>query len=174
MSKDEQIFSRFAQAAEFHGHQCPGLAIGVRAAVEGLRLLEIPDIQDKNLYCVAESMACYIDGIQAIAGCTFGKGNLIYRPTGKCAFNFYHTESGRSVRLLWKKTAFAGDKNARIAHILTAPLDEVFAVGKPRAQLPARQGHTPELVCSLCGEAAEEHMMRIKDGKPVCPDCVEC
>lgn len=163
------IHALYEQAALLHGHKCPGLAIGVRAAVEGMRLLEIQDIQDKDWFCVAENRACYLDGIQAVAGCTFGKGNLIYRPTGKTAFSFYH--NGRAVRLVMRELDFSGDRDAMTEYILTAPFSQLFLAGQPLAALPEREAHSPRLACSVCGETAEEHAMRVKDGKPVCIDC---
>ena len=61
----------FKKAGELHGHYCPGLAIGVRASVEALRILE-PEKKSHNLYCIAENRACYLDGIQAVFGATLG------------------------------------------------------------------------------------------------------
>lgn len=74
----------------------------MRAAVIAKDLLHIEDIQSHGIFCVAENLACYIDGIQALCGCTFGKGNLIYRPTGKTAFSFYNNDIGKSLRLVMK------------------------------------------------------------------------
>lgn len=166
------IHKLFDKAAVLHGHKCPGLAIGVRAAAEAIRILKIQNIQDKNLYCVAESMACYIDGIQVLSGCTFGKGNLIYRPTGKTAFSFYIDGTDRCVRFLLKDIGFDGDRSAKIEYILTAPLQKIFEVGKPRRELLySRREHSATVRCPVCGELTEEHMMLQKDGRAVCRDC---
>lgn len=167
------IHELYEKAAELHGHKCPGLAIGVRAAVEAKRILEIENIQDKNLYCAAENSACYIDGIQALIGCTFGKGNLIYRYTGKSAFTFYHNSAGKSIRMVMRDLDFSGDRSAMTEYILTAPLEEVFDIGEPRFALPQGPVHSPGIKCSVCGEKAEEHTMRVKDGQIVCIDCAE-
>lgn len=167
------IHELYERAAVFHGHKCPGLAIGVRAAAEAKRILEIEDIQDKELYCVAENSACYIDGIQALLGCTFGKGNLICRYTGKTAFTFYHGSAGKSLRLVMRELDFSGDRDAMTEYILTAPLSKVFDLGKPRFELPPRQKRGQSIKCALCGEPTEEHMMRVKNGQIVCADCAE-
>ena len=99
------IHELFQKAGELHGHYCPGLAIGVRAGAEALRLLEV-EKKGFNLYCIAENRACYQDGIQMVFGTTLGDGNLELRQRGKTAFNFYDRDTGKSVRLVmsdWPK-----------------------------------------------------------------------
>ena len=88
----------YEKAGELHGHYCPGLAIGVRAAAAALDILS-PEKKGKNLYCIAESRACYLDGIQVVFGTTVGNGRLEVRDSDEAAFNFYDRESGKSVRL---------------------------------------------------------------------------
>ena len=65
----------YEKAGELHGHYCPGLAIGVRAAAAALDILS-PEKKGKNLYCIAEGRACYLDGIQVVFGTTVGNGRL--------------------------------------------------------------------------------------------------
>ena len=88
----------YEKAGELHGHYCPGLAIGVRAAAAALDILS-PEKKKTNLYCIAESRACYLDGIQVVFGTTVGNGRLEVRDSDEAAFNFYDRESGKSVRL---------------------------------------------------------------------------
>jgi len=38
-------------------------------------------------------------GIQYVAGCTAGKGNLIFRDYGKHVYTFYHRKTGRGIRI---------------------------------------------------------------------------
>ena len=86
----------------FHGHICPGLAIGFRAALCAAQLLELDFSQDEQTVCIAENDACGVDAIQVVLGCSVGKGNLLFHLRGKQAFSFYHRPSGRSVRLCLK------------------------------------------------------------------------
>jgi len=46
--------------------------------------------------------ACGVDAVQVIFGCTFGKGNLIYRPRGKQAFSFFNRQNGQKLRVYFK------------------------------------------------------------------------
>lgn len=125
----------YEKAGELHGHYCPGLAIGVRAAAEALDILN-PEKKGKNLYCIAESRACYLDGIQVVFGTTVGNGRLEVRDSNVAAFNFYDRESGRSVRLAAVDTPEGMSRDEKRDFILTAPLDKVFVQTPVRFEAP--------------------------------------
>lgn len=159
------------KAVAFHGHACPGLAIGVRAAVAAMDLLETGPAGDEELVCVTENDACGVDGVQALTSCTFGKGNLLYRGTGKQAFSFFNRKTGRSVRLMLRPFKGEMSRAQRQEYILTAPLEEIFTVGKPAFEPPENARHFATIYCEVCGEGAPEHKIRLQDGKKVCLDC---
>ena len=69
------IHELFEAAGNLHGHLCPGLAIGVRAAAEAGGLLH------GELRCAIESRACWADGFQSVLGATVGNGRLCLRET---------------------------------------------------------------------------------------------
>ncbi|XCH79168.1 MAG: FmdE family protein [Candidatus Dehalobacter alkaniphilus] len=159
------------KAVEFHGHSCPGLAIGYKAAVAAQEKMGIRFSSDEEIVCVTENDACGVDAIQVLTGCSMGKGNLIYRGTGKMAFSFFNRKSGESLRLVLK--AFEGEmtREERQAYILKAPAEEVFDFKKPGFALPETARLFDSIVCESCGENAPEHKMRLQDGKKVCLDC---
>ena len=66
------------RCVEFHGHACPGLAIGYRASEAAVQKLNITFSKDEELVCVTENNACGVDAVQLLTGCSIGKGNLIY------------------------------------------------------------------------------------------------
>ena len=88
----------------FHGHSCPGLAIGIRAAE--LALKEIGRAPDEEIVAVVETDMCGVDAIQFLTGCTFGKGNLIHKDYGKNAFTFYRRSDGKAIRLVRRPSSF--------------------------------------------------------------------
>ena len=90
------------QAVKFHGHECGGLALGVRAAIEACRRFDVERVKDEEVVCVTENDACGVDGIQYVLGCTLGKGNLVYHDTGKFAFSFFDRRTGDAFRLIAK------------------------------------------------------------------------
>src|SRR5665647_1574809 len=87
----------------FHGHECGGLAIGYQASRYAIELLDITFEDDEHLLCIAESVACPVDAIQVMLGCTIGKKNMQIDLTGQQAFNFYNFTTNESVRLSLKK-----------------------------------------------------------------------
>jgi formylmethanofuran dehydrogenase subunit E len=159
------------KAVAFHGHKCPGLAIGVRAAEIVMEKFSAGRSEDEELVCVTENDACGVDGIQAVLGCTFGKGNLLYRPTGKQAYSFFDRKSGQKLRLVLRPFQKEMDRAARIRYILEAPAEELFSLGEPAFALPEPARLFQSLTCELCGESAPEHKMRLQDGMTVCLDC---
>lgn len=160
------------KAADFHGHKCPGLAIGFRAAEAVQEKMGIAQSDDEELVCVTENDACGVDAIQALLSCTFGKGNLIYKGSGKQAFSFFARTSGKKLRMCLKPNDHRNeDREAWQKYILNAPLDEIFTFSEPPFDVPERARIFNTLVCDICGEGAPEHKMRFQDGKTVCMDC---
>ena len=77
-------------AARVHGHYCPGLASGVKAAVVGCTRLGIVHTDGmEKVMAVVECNSCFVDGIQVVSGCTLGNNALIYRDLGRTAVTFY-------------------------------------------------------------------------------------
>lgn len=159
------------RCVEFHGHECPGLAIGFKAFEAAKEKMQIKFSKDEEIVCVTENDACGVDAIQVMTGCSMGKGNLLYKGTGKMAFSFYNRTNGDSLRMIIKP--FKGDmsREERQEYILKSPIDEVFSFNKPTFQLPEKARLFTTVMCESCGEGAPEHKMRMNDGKKVCLDC---
>lgn len=82
------------EVVQFHGHLCPGLALGYRVAKAALRELKSDRPHDEELAAVVENDSCATDAIQFITGCTFGKGNLVFLDYGKHVYTFYNRRTG--------------------------------------------------------------------------------
>lgn len=118
----------YDEAAGFHGHRCPGLAMGVRAGYEALRALGIAKNEHK-LHCIAESSACYLDGIQMVAGITMGNHGIEVEDKGIAAFTFLDRDTGTKVHLCYRASLpKAWDKEAKINYILTASIEQVYEI----------------------------------------------
>jgi formylmethanofuran dehydrogenase subunit E len=144
----------------------------VKACEAAEAKLGVTRSSDEEVVCVTENDACCVDAVQAILGCSFGKGNLIYRGTGKMAFSFFCRKSGKKLRAYFK-TARPADmgREAYQRYILEAPVDELFAFSEPKFDLPEKARLFDSVVCAECGESAPEYKMRLQDGKTVCLDC---
>ena len=96
------------EVEKFHGHMCPGVAIGIQAA--RLALAELGRSSDSNdVVAVVETNMCAVDGIQYLLGCTFGRGSLIHLDHGKNAYSFVRTGDGKSLRLTVREGAWQRD-----------------------------------------------------------------
>ena len=54
----------FKKCAEFHGHICPGLSIGYRAAKAGMEWLAENRADDEEIVAIVETDACSADAVQ--------------------------------------------------------------------------------------------------------------
>lgn len=72
--QSRNTWASFEDAVDFHGHACPGLALGYRVAVAALKHLDVSRVEDEDLVAVVENDACSVDAVQFACGCTFGKG----------------------------------------------------------------------------------------------------
>ncbi|MBW1849149.1 MAG: TraR/DksA C4-type zinc finger protein [Deltaproteobacteria bacterium] len=183
---------------DFHGHSCPGLAIGIRAAEMAMdRFGRSPD---EEIVAVVETDMCAVDAIQFLLGCTFGKGNLIHLDYGKSAFTFHSRQDGKSIRIVAKQNAIGvpGDelialrtkklkeeltsdeqkrlKEAtaeRTKRIMEADIDKLFEVKPTLSPVPRKARILESLICRECGEATMESRTRRLFGKTLCTSCFE-
>lgn len=158
---------------EFHGHECPGLAIGFRACEIAVEKMGLTFSSDEELVCVTENDACGVDAVQLITGCTLGKGNLIHRDTGKMAFTFFDRRKDNSIRLVLKHFKDEMSREDRKRYILEGPADEVFSIKKPNFKVPKSARIFNTIVCENCGEGVPEHKIRLSNGKKLCLDCAD-
>jgi formylmethanofuran dehydrogenase subunit E len=183
---------------QFHGHNCPGVSLGIRACE--LALSEFERAPDEEIVAVVETDMCGVDAIQYLTGCTFGKGNLIHLDHGKNVFTFYRRSDGKGIRIsakpevfsdvdedvvaLQKKKAREGlnaEEGERLAkaraargqRIMSARLDELFEVKPARGPIPEKARILESLACEACGERTMETRTRRFMGKTLCIPCFE-
>ena len=161
------IHEEYKKAGQLHGHYCPGLAIGVRAAVEGRTALG-----EGSLSVLVERSACWLDGFSLI-GATIGNGKLKIHDTGKPAFSIYNSDTGKALRLVLKTAPQGLSRDEMTDWLLTAPFEEVFSSGKVKYPFPEYKPAGPEVLCSNCGEPVLESKIRLVNGKRLCIDCAE-
>jgi len=194
-----QYPQKLEEAIRFHGHVCPGLAIGYRAAKAAQARLEVSRPEDEELVAVVESDGCGIDAVQALLGCTLGKGNLIYQDHGKQVYTLISRERGRAVRVaakpgLFKRTpeqeavfqkylsgeasgeerqAFRAFQEERVKEFLEADLDDLFTITDVSPEAPEKARIFKSVICEQCGEPVMEPRARVRDGKFACIPCSE-
>ena len=155
----------------FHGHECPGLTIGYRAALYAVKLLDLKFSKDEDIVCISENDACGVDAIQVILGCSAGKGNLLFHVIGKQAFTIFERKSGKSVRLVLKKMPEGMSRAETFDYLHEKADEEIFDIKPAKIELPERAGMFKSFACAECGEMTAENQIRLRDGKMLCPDC---
>jgi len=189
----------FKRCVGFHGHICPGIAIGYRAAKAGLAWLREGRATDEELVAVVETDACSVDAIQVLSGCTFGKGNFICKDYGKQAFTFMSRGSGEGVRLALKPDALEVSERhktlldkiregraseeeraefrelhlQRAREVLTRPLERLFSIQRGRFPLPEKARVEASRPCEGCGEPTMASKLVEIDGRCLCKGCAE-
>ena len=61
--------------------------------------LELFRAEDEELVAIVENDACGVDALQCVAGCKFGKGNLLFRDYGKQIYTIYCRSTRSAVRV---------------------------------------------------------------------------
>ena len=159
----------------FHGHTCPGLAIGYRMASAGLEALKAVRAEDEELVSIVENDSCGVDALQCLTGCTFGKGNLLFRDHGKQVYTIYSRTTGKGVRIVFHghgmPDGLRDDRDAYAQWILSAPQERMLSVTPVSFPEPEPAGIMKSVLCGLCGEPVMESRVRDVGGKPVCIPC---
>jgi len=186
------------QTTNFHGHWCPGLAIGIRASEWALQ--EMGKAPDEEIVAIVETDMCGVDAVQYLVGCTFGKGNLIHRDYGKNAFTFFRRKDGKAVRLVARPQIY-GDNGAVMGklhrkmleqgltdeekqewqesraavsrRIMESKLSELFELKTPAEHLPRMARILAPMICDACGETVMETRTRHFGGQLLCIPCFQ-
>ena len=161
----------YEQIVEFHGHKCPGLAMGYRMAMAAMARLVATRAEDEGLVAIVENDACGVDALQCVTGCTFGKGNLLFRDYGKQVYTVYCRTSRQGVRVHFHGNGVPetvrDDRAAFADWILSAPVDKMLSLTPVEIDEPQPARIHQSVTCSACGERTMETRIKEVDGKPV-------
>jgi formylmethanofuran dehydrogenase subunit E len=187
----------FRRCVDFHGHTCPGIAIGFQAAQILLKRMGFRRSVDEELVAIVETDACGADAIQVLTGCTFGKGNLVFKNYGKHAFSLADRAKGKVVRVSLRaeimkpnpdhlplfesirkgegspeeKARFNQIHHEKILKILATPPENLFTLGEMQADLPPKARIMESAPCALCGEPTKVDLLSEVNGQKVCIPC---
>lgn len=189
---------RIRETIDFHGHNCPGVSIGIR--VSELVLSDFQRAPDEEVVAVVETDNCAVDAIQYLTGCTLGKGNLIHVDYGKNVFTFYRRSDKQGMRIslradtrtaadsdlpaLYQKQRregltpeeeerLASARKAMIERIMSANLKDLFEVQPAEGPIPRKARIVEAIQCDQCGERTMETRTRRFMGRTLCIPCYE-
>ncbi len=165
----------YKQIVEFHGHECPGLAMGYRMAKAAMNKLNSMRSEDEEIVAIVENNACGVDALQCVTGCTFGKGNLIFHDYGKHVYTLYSRNTGKGVRVSFHgKGIEQGKSRDEIKeYILSADDDELLELEGVAVKEPEPARIHKSVKCDICGEGVMETRIREINGKQICIPCSE-
>jgi formylmethanofuran dehydrogenase subunit E len=187
------------KAVDFHGHVCPGLAIGFKAAMAGMAWLREHRAVDEELIAIVETDACGADAVQVLTGCTFGKGNFIFHDHGKNVYSFVSRVSGSGVRVALRAGAFQPNERhmeliqkirtetateqeraefkavheQKSYEILEKDPAELFVLESVETELPPKARIEPSKICDVCGEPTMASKLLQRGNSQVCRSCVD-
>jgi len=165
----------FSEIVKFHGHNCPGLAIGYRMACAAMKALDTCRAADDEIVAIVENDACGVDALQYVSGCTFGKGNLLFHDYGKQVYTLYSRLTGRGVRVVFHRNELPqelnNDKTSLIEYVLNSPDQQILSITPVSIQKTERARTRDSINCSLCKEAVMETRLREVNGIPTCIPC---
>ncbi len=175
----------FSEVTKFHGHICPGSAIGYKAAEAGLNELKSDSSEDEEIVAVVENNSCAVDAVQVLTGCTFGKGNLLFKDHGKQVYIFINRNTNDAVRVSLNDSfsvdtlapqleKLRGVVNSGIAtdlekadlkqmtvdvsqEILEIPYNKMFHIEHIEVEAPEKARIFKSVKCSKCGEMVSQH-----------------
>ena len=187
----------FKKCVAFHGHLCPGLAAGFQAARTLMKRLGVRKAPDEELLAIVETDACGADAIQVMTGCTFGKGNFIFKNYGKHAFSLVDRKREKAIRVSLRPDAFEPDpkylslsekiqsdeaspkelaqfrklQQARVQKVLEADAESIFKIEEISTDIPPKARITETGTCDFCGEPTKIDLLNKINGKRLCIPC---
>jgi formylmethanofuran dehydrogenase subunit E len=187
------------EVVRFHGHLCPGVALGYLAAKIAIKELRPDPAMDDQLVAIVENAGCGLDAIQVVAGCTTGKSNLIIRDHGKNVYTFVNRSTNDAVRLSVRDQRVAEDPvlkslvarsmegtaspedmqelqtrmKRQVDTLLAEPPETHFDIRRVRAEIPGKTPRAGSVRCRKCGEMVAEPHARVLNGDFVCIPCLD-
>jgi formylmethanofuran dehydrogenase subunit E len=189
----------FQQCVAFHGHLCPGLAIGYAAVKAAEHVLGMDRAPDEELVAIVENDSCAVDAVQVLTGCTFGKGNLLFRDWGKQVFTFLDRNTGRGVRVSLlpgslpgtqerqalkskidsgqagpeERNEWARQRQRAALDLIEARAEEAFEVRDVTMEHPPKARIVETGPCAMCGELTMTSRLVEGPAGLMCAQCAQ-
>ena len=175
------------QVIDFHGHTCPGVAIGFRIAQIAQRELGIRPAPDAELLVRAETHSCALDAFQILNKATVGRGTLIVEEKGKHVYTFHYTGTEDSLRIavrgeilqnITPPESFASPRQRqnwsleKVQYVLSSPEEDFCKIEKGTGTI--EQPSSPKVwgTCSNCGEAVKLDYAKVEGDRVLCTACI--
>ena len=170
-----EINELMKKAVKFHGHSCPGLAIGVLSVKY---ILDMGDIfsEDEEIVAIVENDNCSVDAYQALLGTTFGKGNFIFLDYGKNNYTIYNRALNRAYKVSAKPKIFSDkklSKEEKTEQILKSNPEDLFNIKEVEYSPPDFAQIHESIICSRCGDPTMATRIKKTGNNKLCIPCFE-
>lgn len=171
---------------DFHGEVCPGIVIGTRIAMAGMRELGMnPMERNRDLMVFVEIDRCMADAVQAVTGISMGHRTLKYKDYGKFAATFLDLSNGKAVRVSTaegprptaeKTQNDKPDMKGMVEKLSNVSEEELLVIEDVKVNIgnhdvpgfPKYRAY-----CEKCGDRVLDKREVIVDGKTLCKACAE-
>ncbi|MCX7857915.1 MAG: FmdE family protein [Deltaproteobacteria bacterium] len=186
---------------KFHGHLCPGLALGYKSSILAMHRLKEKKVSDEEIIGIVENDSCFVDAVQVITGCTFGKGNIFFKDYGKMALTLLSRNTKRGLRVALKSGVLTQPQNMEIfslmdkvlsgnasmeekrlfeqfqleraVRVLKSEPEEIFSVREVEMELPPSAKIMKSEICGGCGEPVMVKKLVEINGSNLCIPCAQ-
>lgn len=174
------------QVIDFHGHTCPGIAIGFRIAQIAQRELGIRPAPDAELLVTAETYSCALDAFQVLNKATIGRGSLKVDEKGKHVYTFHYTGTENILRISVKgeilenitlPESFTSPRQKqnwsleKVQYILSSSEDDFCKIQKNSGTIEKPSQAKIWGTCSNCGEAVKRDYAKVEGDRLLCASC---
>ena len=132
---------------------------------------------DEEIVAIVENDACGVDALQCVSGCTFGKGNLLFKDYGKQVYTLYSRSTRKGIRVVFHGKGvpkhLQEDRSEVADFILKAPEAEILSLAQVVIDEPEPAKIRNSVSCAICGESVMESRLRKSDGNLTCIPCAE-
>ena len=173
----------------FHGEICPGIVIGTRIAMAGMRELGMdPMEKNRDLMVYVEIDRCMADAVQAVTGISMGHRTLKYKDYGKFAATFLDLSTGKAVRVSTvegpREPSQSDDKTKNAKPDMKGMVEKLSKVKEEEllvieeVKVDICEHDVPgfpkyRAYCEECGDRVLDKREVIIDGKTLCKACAE-
>ncbi len=173
-----------ANVAHYHGHLCPDLAVGYRAAMIGCEQMSLSRKKAHEFFVIAENTTSAIDALQLVTGCTIGNRNFFVKDLGKHVYSFGSLTPGGTetevlrlglislaadighdaeleARILSGRASQADCEEYQeaiddaVRRVLSLPESQLFSTLRQRVPCPEIPMPSAYARCSWCGEVTQ-------------------
>jgi formylmethanofuran dehydrogenase subunit E len=186
------------QAADFHGHLCPDLAIGYRASRYALDQLAVERLWGDELRAVVENTTSAVDAVQQLTGCTLANRRLRLHDYGRHVYTFLYGK-GPGLRLALRSEAALADADflaleqaieagratllqtaryqtlldRRIAALVQLAPEALFDAARVTVEWTVAPFTSALVPCDGCGELIIETHLVAAGGRLLCQPCCD-